>query len=66
MLKLNANTVQDKKTWDKKVIKAPEFDYKEMSKKTRQNPRWLHFGAGNIFRAFIPSSTRFKPSNLPT
>jgi len=30
----------------------PAFDYDTVSLQTRQNPTWIHFGAGNIFRAF--------------
>jgi len=30
----------------------PQFDIPAMRAKTRQTPRWIHFGAGNIFRAF--------------
>ena len=30
----------------------PEFDYDKVMENTRKNPTWVHFGAGNIFRAF--------------
>ena len=30
----------------------PEYNIDEMIKKTSENPIWVHFGAGNIFRAF--------------
>lgn len=30
----------------------PEFDFEKVMKKTKENPTWIHFGAGNIFRAF--------------
>ena len=30
----------------------PEFDYDKVQKNTKENPTWIHFGAGNIFRAF--------------
>lgn len=32
--------------------KLPEFDYDAVHKNTLEHPRWIHFGAGNIFRAF--------------
>lgn len=32
--------------------KLPEFDYDTVHKNTVEHPRWIHFGAGNIFRAF--------------
>ena len=30
----------------------PEFDYDTVHKNTVGHPHWIHFGAGNIFRAF--------------
>jgi len=30
----------------------PEFDYDTVHKNTVEHPHWIHFGAGNIFRAF--------------
>ncbi|MCM1188100.1 MAG: mannitol dehydrogenase family protein [bacterium] len=30
----------------------PAFDYETVRKNTYENPAWIHFGAGNIFRAF--------------
>ena len=32
--------------------KLPEFDFEKVSKNTKERPTWIHFGAGNIFRAF--------------
>ncbi len=30
----------------------PEYNREEVKKNTKEAPEWLHFGAGNIFRAF--------------
>ena len=30
----------------------PEFDYDTVHKNTVEHPHWIHFGSGNIFRAF--------------
>ncbi len=30
----------------------PEFDYDKVMENTKNRPTWVHFGAGNIFRAF--------------
>ncbi len=30
----------------------PAFDYEAVKKNTCEHPTWIHFGAGNIFRAF--------------
>ena len=31
---------------------VPEFDVAKMREETHKNPTWIHFGAGNLFRAF--------------
>ena len=31
---------------------VPSFDIPAMRERTQKTPRWIHFGAGNIFRAF--------------
>lgn len=30
----------------------PQYDHEKMVEATRENPFWIHYGAGNIFRAF--------------
>ena len=30
----------------------PQYDRQAMARRSRQQPTWLHFGAGNLFRAF--------------
>jgi len=32
--------------------RLPEFDFEKVMAKTKAEPAWIHFGAGNIFRAF--------------
>ncbi|MCM1216301.1 MAG: mannitol dehydrogenase family protein [Lachnospiraceae bacterium] len=32
--------------------RLPSFDYEAIKKNTYEHPVWIHFGAGNIFRAF--------------
>ncbi|MBP2032650.1 fructuronate reductase [Clostridium algifaecis] len=53
MLNLNKENIKKKDEWSKANISLPEFDYNEMCKKTIENPTWVHFGSGNIFRGFI-------------
>ncbi len=38
--------------WKEKGYKLPTYDREEIKKNTKQSPVWVHFGAGNIFRAF--------------
>jgi len=52
-LKLDKSAFSKKELWEAAGIKLPAYDREAMIRKTVQNPRWLHFGTGNIFRAFI-------------
>ena len=38
--------------WEAKGYELPRFDIKTVRKNTYENPTWVHFGGGNIFRAF--------------
>ena len=38
--------------WEAKGYRLPKFDRAAMIEKTKAAPTWLHFGAGNIFKAF--------------
>ena len=51
-MKLSALTINDRETWEEKGYRLPQYDREAMIEKTVQNPTWLHFGAGNIFKAF--------------
>ncbi len=42
----------DRDTFLAAGYKLPEFDYDTVHKNTTEHPHWIHFGAGNIFRAF--------------
>ncbi|MCR4853234.1 MAG: mannitol dehydrogenase family protein [Prevotella sp.] len=42
----------DAKEWEAKGYKLPKFDLEAVAKKTHDEPTWVHFGGGNIFRAF--------------
>ena len=45
-------TNQLRSQWESKGYLLPEFDIKHIRKNTYDSPTWVHFGAGNIFRAF--------------
>ena len=38
--------------WEEKGYQLPRFDIKAVREKTAKEPTWVHFGGGNIFRAF--------------
>ena len=38
--------------WEAKGYELPKFDIKAVREKTFKEPTWVHFGGGNIFRAF--------------
>ena len=38
--------------WEQKGYELPKFDIKAIREKTYKEPTWVHFGGGNIFRAF--------------
>ncbi len=52
MLKLNREGLRDVDAWKKAGIALPEFDLEKMESETNSDPQWVHFGTGNIFRAF--------------
>jgi fructuronate reductase len=53
MLKLKKEELKDQAQWEEAGIKPPQFDYQNLIDNTKEKPEWVHFGAGNIFRAFI-------------
>ena len=48
---LNNESVKNSE-WKEKGFFVPSFDREKMIEKTKMAPKWVHFGAGNIFRAF--------------
>ena len=49
-MKLTERGIADTHAW--KGYALPKFDRAKMIAATKKNPTWIHFGAGNIFRAF--------------
>lgn len=53
-MKLNLSSIiGEKNKWEEKGYSLPQYDIQKMREETKQEPIWLHFGAGNIFRAFL-------------
>lgn len=51
-MKLSKYIFENPLSWQEKGFILPAFDRDTMRRKSREKPRWLHFGAGNLFRAF--------------
>ena len=42
----------EREQWEAAGYQLPQYDHAAMVEKPKENPFWLHFGSGNIFRAF--------------
>ncbi|MDR0442269.1 MAG: mannitol dehydrogenase family protein [Treponema sp.] len=51
-MRLSDEALKSRVFWEKAGISLPRFDRKAMIAATDAAPKWIHFGAGNIFRAF--------------
>ncbi len=51
-MRLTKDGLKDRKIWLDKGYSLPEFDLAAVDAATKKAPFWIHFGAGNIFRAF--------------
>lgn len=55
MMKLNLRSMKEKSLrseWERAGYSLPQYDIEKMRKATKDGCRWLHFGSGNIFRAY--------------
>lgn len=55
MMNLNDQGIdgaENRKKWLEKGYRLPEYDREQVAAATKEAPFWVHFGAGNIFRAF--------------
>lgn len=51
-MKLNHEALCNRTQWEEKGYQLPRYDREAVAKATKENPFWIHFGAGNIFRSF--------------
>lgn len=51
-LNLSAESLKDTAAWNSKGYRTWKYDRDAVKENTLKNPEWIHFGAGNIFRAF--------------
>ena len=52
-MRVSLESLKDRAAWERMGVRLPEYDVEAMREKTKEAPVWVHFGAGNIFRAFI-------------
>lgn len=52
-MKLCLKELNNIETSLKGIVKTPMYDIEKIKENTNKAPKWLHFGAGNIFRAYI-------------
>ena len=48
---LSEESLKNRAEWEEKGYRLPDYDREAMIARTKENPTWLHFGAGNIFKA---------------
>lgn len=51
-MKICEKEIENRTQWEEKGYRLPQYDRKSVIEATKKNPFWIHFGAGNIFRAF--------------
>jgi fructuronate reductase len=51
-MKLRQEDLKNQKPWEDAGFELPKFNREAMIQQTKENPEWVHFGGGNIFRAF--------------
>ena len=49
---LDNTGIKDRLAWEEQGYQLPCFDREKVTAATMENPFWVHFGAGNLFRAF--------------
>lgn len=52
-MKLTKSGIKKSELWEKAGIKLPAYNVEQACQKAKENPVWVHFGIGNIFRIFI-------------
>ena len=51
MLHLSDDIHNESAAWQKAGVTLPTYDIEAMRQATKHSPTWVHFGAGNLFRA---------------
>ncbi len=53
---LSNESLKNKKEWQDAGFALPQYDRESVYADTWESPTWIHFGAGNIFRAFVANA----------
>ena len=51
-MKINERSLRNRALWEARGYSLPTYDREAVKKATHEAPFWIHFGAGNLFRAF--------------
>lgn len=51
-MKISLQGIAEQRQWEEKGYSLPKYDMQKVTRATKENPFWIHFGAGNLFRAF--------------
>ena len=51
-MKINEQGLANRAEWEAKGYDLPKFDRAAAIANTKERPFWVHFGVGNLFRAF--------------
>ena len=54
-MELNLKGLQNAEAWERAGVRLPGYDIEAAAALAKKAPRWVHFGAGNIFRLFLGS-----------
>lgn len=52
-MKLSLDILKKQKELEELGIELPKYDVEKVIKNTKENPKWVHIGIGNIFRVFL-------------
>ncbi len=52
-MELNNLSLKNRSIWEENGFELPMYDRSEVRRNTLEEPTWIHFGAGNIFRGFL-------------
>ena len=52
-MKMTRTELKNSEFWKNTGIVLPSYDVETITIKAQNEPRWVHFGIGNIFRIFL-------------